>query len=143
LARLMRSAQTGSGQRGSDDDMTTIISAWTGSARPDHPPNDKSCHPILLPPTSNLQTPFTRPILPRSSLDIHSTLYEATQNSPSALTLLKRLHVTRSKRDPDLVDLGRGGTGLVELLVVVHADGFGFGFGDVVVGGDARGETAT
>lgn len=92
-----------------------------------------------LPPTSFT----TRPILPCFPPGIRTTLHAASQNDPSALalTLLKRLHVTRGKRDPDLVDLGRGGAGLVELLVVVH--GGGFGFGDVVVGGVARGETAT
>lgn len=36
------------------------------------------------------------------------------------LTLLERLDIPRSERDPDLVDLGRGPAGLVELLVVVH-----------------------
>lgn len=36
------------------------------------------------------------------------------------LTLLKGLNVLAGKGDTDLVHLGSGGTGLVEVLLVVH-----------------------
>jgi hypothetical protein len=110
---------------------------------PANPPNVKHCPPHLASP--NLESKLlshdqyqSRPARPSAP---NAALHAASQNDPSALTLLKRLHVTRGKRDPDLVDLGGGGAGLVELLVIVH--GGGFGLGDVVVGGVARGETAT